>query len=202
MSCEDFQILINRDLDGVLRPEDEKRLSAHLAECGRCNSEQAGLLAMHGAFRDLRHVDVRPDLADQIIERAREPRTPVLQFPRYFLIPAAAAVLALCLVTGALGWHFHEPSTIRAAVPPRQDESKYRSFLVDQLALPADRVEAVMSVRHDFDRRFAAEKADLKQKEEALHRQELEEIWKLLPKDAQDRYRKHDPSFEPPHSPR
>ena len=80
-------------------------LSAHLADCRRCTSEQASFQAMRGAFRDLRHVDVRAGLAEQIIGHATAPRgAAFLRIPRLALIPVAASVMALCLLSGALGW--------------------------------------------------------------------------------------------------
>jgi hypothetical protein len=200
MSCEDYQILLNRDLDGVLSADDGKRLAAHVAGCRPCGARQASLQAIHGAFRDLRHADVRPGLADEIVERATAPRAAVLRISPHWLVPAAAAVLALCLVSGALGWRLNEPPNIQAH--ERLDEAAFRSLLSDQLALPEDRIETILKVRHDFDRRLKSEQEAFKERNEKLYRQEIEELWKLLPADARERYRKHDPTFTPPESPR
>jgi hypothetical protein len=198
MSCEDFQILLNRDLDGVLGSEDQKRLSAHVGGCARCGAEQASLQAIRGAFRDLRHVDVPPGLADRIAERAAAPRAPFLRIPRHALLPIAASILALCLVSGAVGSRLRGPAEIRATPLAGLGEADFRTFLTEQLAVPADRVDAIVAIRRSTDQRVEAAKADLNATVEKLQREEVEEIWKLLPPDARERYRRHDPSFTPP----
>jgi hypothetical protein len=196
MNCQNFQTLLNRDLDGVLDAADAARLRAHVAACPRCASEHAALEAMRSAFRDLRQVDVPAGLADRIVTGAAVPRTPVLRIPRVAMIPIAASVLALCMVSAALGWRLKEPMQVRAH--ERLDEARYREFLRSDLALPEDKIDSILAIRRDFDGRFAAEKAELRTREDKLERQEIEAIWKLLPADAQERYRRHDPSFTPP----
>jgi predicted anti-sigma-YlaC factor YlaD len=185
MSCENFQVLLNRDLDGILGPEDGARLSAHLAACPRCSRDQASLHAMRGAFRDLRRVDVPEGLAGRIAGAASAPREGVLRMPRFALIPAAASVLALCLISGALGWRLNEPGEVRAQ--HRLDDAAFER-VCNELRLTGTQVEAIRAVRSSFDQRIAAEEADLKARKEKLHREEIEAIWNLLPREVQEEH--------------
>lgn len=201
MSCSEFQILMNRELDGVLDSAGQTRLSGHLAACPRCASEQASLHAIRGACRELRNVDVRPGLAEAIIEKATAPRVPLLRFPRHVLIPVAASILALCLISFAAGSRFGDlrPSEVKAARDWKKfDETQYRSFLADKVGLPADRVEAIIKVRRDFDARRQAADDDHRDQFEKIAKSEVDEIWKLLPEDARVRYLEHDKSFTVP----
>jgi Putative zinc-finger len=201
MSCSEFQILMNRDLDGVLDSAGQTRLSGHLAACPRCTSEQASLHAIRGACRDLRNVDVRPGLAEAIIEKATTPRVPLLRFPRYVLIPVAASILALCLISFAAGSRFGDlgaPEVKALHDWKKVDETRYRSFLTDKVGLPADRVETIIQVRRDFDAKRQAADDDRTDQFERLSKSEVQEIWKLLPDPARTRYLEHDPSFTVP----
>jgi hypothetical protein len=201
MSCQDFEILINRDLDGVIDSADQKRLAAHVSSCARCAAEQASLQTIHGAFRDLRHVDVRPGLAETIVARATAPRGSIFQIPRHALIPAAAAVLALCAISGALGWRLREDpffGGVKADRSQVRDEAPFRQLLADKLALPADQVDAIIRIRRDYDQKRDAAQTDHRDQLEKLQKTELEEIWKLLPADARERYLDIDRTFTPP----
>jgi Putative zinc-finger len=202
MTCQEFQILMNREIDGVLDPAGETHLSGHLAGCPRCASERASLQAIRGACRDLRNVDVRPGLAEAIIERATSPLAPVLRFPRHVLIPVAASILALCLISFALGSRYGD----LPGVPPvrashdwkRLDEAEYRGFLSGKIGLPADQVNTIIQVRRDTDQKREAADADRKEQFDRLSKSEIEEIWKLLSEDARARYLEHDPTFAVP----
>ena len=201
MTCHEFQILMNREIDGVLDSAGQTRLSSHLTGCPKCASEKASLQAIRGACRDLRHVDVRPGLAEAIIEKATSPRAPLLRFPRYVLVPVAASILALCLVSFALGSRFSDLKPVTVAAAPewkKLDETQYRSFLASQIGLSGDRVEAVIKIRRDFDQKREAADADRKVQFDKLEKAELDEIWKLLPEEARTRYLEHDRSFTVP----
>jgi anti-sigma factor RsiW len=200
MSCHEYQILLHRELDGRLSGDDGKLLATHLEGCPRCAADRVSLETMRGALRDLRHADVAPGLADRIIERAREPRAPIFRIPRLALIPVAASVLALCLVSGALGWHLREPDTIKATFDKRLDERDFRRFLSEDLALSAEQVDQVLKVRHEFDQKIEAAKASVKDEVGRLERAEIEEMWKWLPDEARRRYLAHDRTFTPPES--
>jgi hypothetical protein len=206
MTCEAFQTLLHRDLDGVIAPEDATRLSDHLAGCGRCSEDRASLAAMRAAFRDLRQAEVPAGLGERIVRGAAD-RGSIFRIPRQALVPVAASILALCVVSGAVGWRLNSrwlseafPQVHADELRPRADEATYRDFLVNELALPPDRVAAIIEIRRDYDRRFESEKAALKARQETLHRDEIDAIWKLLPEDARQRYQRHDPSFTPPPS--
>jgi hypothetical protein len=202
MSCSEFQILMNRDIDGILDSAGQTRLSGHLASCPQCTSEQASLLAIRGACRELRNVDVRPGLAEAIIEKATAPRVPLLRFPRHVLIPVAASILALCLISFAAGSRFNGLKPIEGVSAKkdwnRVDEAQYRTFLADKVGLPSDRVEAIIKVRRDFDAKRQAADDDRKDQFEKLSKSEIDEIWRLLPEDARTRYLEHDKSFTVP----
>jgi Putative zinc-finger len=202
MTCHEFQVLMNREIDGVLDPAGQNRLTGHLAGCPRCAEEQASLLAIRGACRDLRNVDVRPGLAESIIERATAPRTPLLRLPRYVLIPVAASILALCAISFAVGTRFKADGGVLTPIHATRDwkrveETEVRTFL-GSLGLPADRVEAIIKIRRDTDQKRLASEADLKDQFEKLAKTEVDEIWKLLPPEARTRYLEHDRSFNVP----
>lgn len=200
MSCHDYQILLHREIDARLSGDEKTRLAAHLAGCPRCSADQASLDAMRGALRDLRHAEVRPGLADEVIARARSPRAPIFKIPRLALVPIAASIVALCLVSGALGWHFREPGTVLAAPDKRLDEPEFRRFLSQDLGLAEDRIDQVLKVRHEYDLKFELAKAEINDQLERLRRAELSETWQWLPDDARKRYLEHDRTFVPPES--
>jgi len=201
MSCQDYEILMNRDLDGVIDPADQKRLADHVTACPGCAAGKASLETIHSAFRDLRQVEVRPGLAERIVERATERRAPIFLIPRHFMIPAAAAVLALCAISGAVGWRLHDEPLfppVRADRNQKRDEAPFRQFLADKLVLPEAQVEAIIRIRRDYDQKRDAAQADLQDQFEKLQKGELEEIWKVLPAEARERYLEHDRTFTPP----
>ncbi len=104
MSCDEFQRLLNEELDEGLEPDRQITLDAHLAECAECRSEREALAEVDAALlRGLRPMRTRADaLAEQVIERlAAEPqrrRSPTLRGIILALVSLAAGFLIAVLL--------------------------------------------------------------------------------------------------------
>ena len=59
MTCEEYRVLLDDFLDGVIRPEDEEKMLRHEAECPACKELRASLSALQSDLSDLSE-DVPP----------------------------------------------------------------------------------------------------------------------------------------------
>lgn len=98
MDCDVAEAMLPLVADGVLLPEDDPALFAHLAACPDC----AASLAAH----DLVQVALEGGLPS-----APQPRVNYVAFPWYWLASAAAL---LALTIGGWAWHQHHSGSTEA----------------------------------------------------------------------------------------
>ena len=59
MTCEEYRVLLDDFLDGVIRPEDKEKMLRHESECPACKELRASLSALQSDLSDLSE-DVPP----------------------------------------------------------------------------------------------------------------------------------------------
>lgn len=89
--------LISAFLDGELNQGELRRLSEHLAGCGRCKDELDEMREVRAAVRSLPLLEVPPGLVSEA-----EAEVIPLRRNRGFLVGAAAAVVAVVIAVAAL----------------------------------------------------------------------------------------------------
>ncbi len=107
MTCEEYRVLLDDFLDGVIRPEDEEKMLRHEAECPACKELRASLSALQSDLSDLSE-DVPPlpeDFHAQWTEKVaalsteEKPKVKVRFTPPVLRTLAACAVLVLVVGT-------------------------------------------------------------------------------------------------------
>ena len=95
MHCENALELLSASLDGVLTPDEEAQLQAHLDTCPDCRALRAELAALHEACAGM---DVLPPagLKEQILSNLPAQKTAkVVYWKRWGAMAAALAIVAL-----------------------------------------------------------------------------------------------------------
>lgn len=101
MNCETFPLLISREIDGQISPEDAALLMAHTNACASCRDERESHRRLHAALTGMPR-PVAPDgLAERIADRVlAAPKA--IPFARRALPFARSA--AILLAVAAIGW--------------------------------------------------------------------------------------------------
>ena len=69
--CETMEVWLSLRLDGMLEPEEERELEAHLAVCPRCRALAQELEAVHTAFPQLEDCSAPEGFAQGVMDRIR-----------------------------------------------------------------------------------------------------------------------------------
>jgi len=106
MNCRDSESLILAERDGLLDNDQRAALSAHAATCPACAKHRARVTAALDDYRKALHTVPTPDadeawreLQTRIHAPARRPRSPEIRFIAPVAAIAAAAALAVALIT-------------------------------------------------------------------------------------------------------
>lgn len=104
-TCEDFELLINLSLDGMLSDEEQRELRAHLQSCAACRETYRQLCGLKTTLAELEE-PVPAELHARIMEAVNAESAPkVRKFPLRRVIRAAAAVAA-CAAIGVVALRF------------------------------------------------------------------------------------------------
>ena len=101
--CETMEVWLSLRLDGMLEPEEEEKLEAHLAVCPSCRALAAELEAMHTAFPQLEDCPAPEGFARGVIERIdaleeKKPKVvPLFRRPQVRALMGLAACAVLCI---------------------------------------------------------------------------------------------------------
>ena len=101
--CETAQVRISLQLDGMLEPEEERELEAHLANCARCRALKRELEAVHAAFPQLEDCPAPEGFAGGVMERIdaleeKRPKVvPLFRRPQVRALMGLAACAVLCV---------------------------------------------------------------------------------------------------------
>ena len=105
MDRNEYEGLLNREIDGLLSPEEEARLNDYTARHPEAAEEQRSLHEIHRAFQSMDKDPVPAGLSDRIADRVLAGPAPVRRFPGpWALNKVAAAILVVCTV-GFGGWY-------------------------------------------------------------------------------------------------
>lgn len=198
-SFSEAERLIHRELDGLLTPEEARRLEALAAADPAVRRERAGFAFVRSALRaDVASVEVRPGLAAALAEGARREPAPVVVGPWGRAAAAAAAFLVGCTLFGLGRWSVEGRPAVYAG--PRVDEKNdadLRTALAS-LGLKPDEVEAQLEIGRRYDRLRAEVLEGVRPNIEALDREERAEKWSKLSPEARKLWRAKDPRVMPP----
>lgn len=100
--CETMEVWLSLRLDGILEPEEERELEAHLAVCPRCRALAQELEAVHTAFPQLEDCSVPEGFAQGVMERIgaleQKPKVvPLFRRPQVRALAGLAACAVLCI---------------------------------------------------------------------------------------------------------
>lgn len=101
--CEIMEVWLSLRLDGMLEPEEERELEAHLAVCPSCRALARELEAMHTAFPQLEDCPAPEGFARGVMERIgaleeKKPKVvPLFRRPQVRALMGLAACAVLCI---------------------------------------------------------------------------------------------------------
>ena len=101
--CETMEVWLSLRLDGMLEPEEEQELEAHLAVCSSCRALAAELEAVHTAFPQLEDCPAPEGFARGVMERIgaleeKKPKVvPLFRRPQVRALMGLAACAVLCI---------------------------------------------------------------------------------------------------------
>ena len=100
--CETMEVWLSLRLDGMLEPEEERELEAHLAVCPRCRALAQELEAVHTAFPQLEDCSAPEGFAQSVMERIgaleQKPKVvPLFRRPQVRALAGLAACAVLCI---------------------------------------------------------------------------------------------------------
>ena len=101
--CETMEVWLSLRLDGMLEPEEEQELEAHLAVCPRCRALAEELEAVHTAFPQLEDCPAPEGFARGVMERIdaleeKKPKVvPLFRRPQVRALMGLAACAVLCI---------------------------------------------------------------------------------------------------------
>ena len=101
--CETMEVWLSLRLDGMLEPEEERELEAHLAVCPSCRALAAELEAMHTSFPQLEDCPAPEGFARGVMERIdaleeKKPKVvPLFRRPQVRALMGLAACAVLCV---------------------------------------------------------------------------------------------------------
>ena len=101
--CETMEVWLSLRLDGMLEPEEERELEAHLAVCPSCRALARELEAMHTAFPQLEDCPAPEGFAEGVMERIdaleeKKPKVvPLFRRPQVRALMGLAACAVLCI---------------------------------------------------------------------------------------------------------
>lgn len=101
--CETMEVWLSLRLDGMLEPEEERELEAHLAVCPSCRALAAELEAVHTAFPQLEDCPAPEGFARGVMERIgaleeKKPKVvPLFRRPQVRALMGLAACAVLCI---------------------------------------------------------------------------------------------------------
>ena len=100
--CETMEVWLSLRLDGMLEPEEERELEAHLAVCPRCRALAQELEAVHTAFPQLEDCSAPEGFAQGVMERIgaleQKPKVvPLFRRPQVRALAGLAACAVLCI---------------------------------------------------------------------------------------------------------
>lgn len=113
MDRNEYESLLNREIDGLLTPEEEARLNDYTARNPEAAAEQSSMHEIHRAFQSMEREPVPAGLSDRIADSVLAGPAPIRRFPSpWALNKVAAAILVVCMV-GIAVWKF-DPNTASA----------------------------------------------------------------------------------------
>lgn len=100
--CETMEVWLSLRLDGMLEPEEERELEAHLAVCPRCRALAQELEAVHTVFPRLEDCSAPEGFAQGVMERIgaleQKPKVvPLFRRPQVRALAGLAACAVLCI---------------------------------------------------------------------------------------------------------
>lgn len=104
MERTEFEKLVNREIDGLLTPEEEARLNDYTSRDSAAAHEQRALHEIHRTFQDMERPEVPVGLADRIADRVLAGPAPVRRFPSPRMLNKVAAAILVVAITGFGGW--------------------------------------------------------------------------------------------------
>lgn len=161
---EEFERLVQREIDGEITPEDEARLQQLLAERPDLAPRYREDRALAEAFARQRkaRAEAPEGLADDIIQALRTSRAPRKTGRRLdfgaFLRPLAAAAMLLLLVGGGF-WAGRRTTSAETSSFEREVVEKFRET-VRSSDLPRDEAERLLDVFRRERERLAREESE------------------------------------------
>ena len=117
MNREDFEKLVNREIDGLLTPEEEASLNDYISRDSAAAHEQRSLHEIHRAFQRMDRHEAPHGLAERIADRVLAEPAPVHRFPDPRMLNKVAAAILMVAVTAFGGWWIGSPNPVSAGEP-------------------------------------------------------------------------------------
>jgi hypothetical protein len=119
MNREDFERLVNREIDGLLTPEEEASLNDYTSRDSAAAHEQRSLHKIHRAFQQMDRHETPVGLADRIADRVLAEPAPVRRFTTPGMLNKVAAAILVLTVVGFGGWWIGNTNPASAGEPDK-----------------------------------------------------------------------------------
>lgn len=117
MNRKDFEKLVNREIDGLLTPEEAASLNDYTSRDSAAAHEQRSLHKIHRAFQQMDRHEPPVGLADRIADRVLAGPASVRRFPTPGMLNKVAAAILVVAVTGFGGWWIGNTNPVSAGEP-------------------------------------------------------------------------------------
>jgi hypothetical protein len=154
MDRTEFERLLNREIDGLLSPEDAARLNDWTSRNDEAGAEQQALHRIHRAFQAMERPVAPPDLGRRIADRitaaaAHGPSLGIrLAFPRV-LTQVAAALVVLLLALGSGFWLGRDQQVRAGADAWRQGLERQHSQWIEW-GLTPEQATRVVTIKEQY----------------------------------------------------
>lgn len=158
MTCHDFLILLNREVDGRTSPEEEALLMQHIGTCPSCAAEQTAQHRIHRALQGLRSDDCPEGLGSRIAGAvlAAPAGRPIFRTTGWWsagsLGRQAAAILVTAVLAGASGWFLGQDDRPVVAAPTgaADQQAQEHAIWVETYRLPPAVADRILKVKADY----------------------------------------------------
>ncbi|MAG57314.1 MAG: hypothetical protein CMJ83_13555 [Planctomycetes bacterium] len=127
MDRKTFETLVNREIDGLLSPEEAARLNDWTTRNPEALAVQEALHRVHRAFQDMEPAECPPELAGQIADRVLAGPAPVVRFWSPMLIQRVAAAVLVVVCAGFAGFYLSNQET--TATPSQVTEERVQIWV-------------------------------------------------------------------------
>jgi len=153
MDRTEFEKLLNREIDGLLSPEEEARLNDYTARHPNAAEEQRSLHEIHRAFESMDREPVPAGLAAQIADHVLAGPAKVHRFPSPRAVSKVAAAILIVCIAGITGWQMGIGNGNEAQAGADQQTASWKAAqhqLWTSEGLSSEQADQIVNVKLSF----------------------------------------------------